>query len=204
MSIDSEHGSRPAAAAAIDGTTVARGAGTGALAFLVSYVLTALLWAVTELPRPESLGEAFEQAIVDAVRDSVPTWQSSGMVFFNGHFVDVRYEGQFVRGSVDLVSLAGGGLVQLVYVVVPLALVAAGFVAARRSGHTGDLSDAIVSGSLVAPGYLPQVVLGAVLFAHATDGSSLSIPLVEAVVVAGVVYPLICGGVGGLVAHLVE
>ncbi|WP_435359254.1 hypothetical protein [Haloarchaeobius sp. DFWS5] len=201
MSTDSRHTTQ-ATRTGLDAATAAKSAGIGVGAFVASYLLSFVLWAMTELPQPDSLGEAFEQAIVSSVRDNVATWKAAGMVLYNGHFVDLAYEGQFTSGSFNLVDLAGGGLVQLVYVVVPLFLVVAGLLAARASGLTDDLANSVLAGALVAVGYLVLVVVGAVLFAASNDGTTLSIPLGNAVVVAGVVYPLLCGGLGGLVAHL--
>ncbi|WP_267640409.1 hypothetical protein [Haloarchaeobius amylolyticus] len=190
--------------ATLDATTAARSAVAGVGAFLASYVLTFVLWTQSELPQPDSIGQALEQVIVSAVRDSVATWKAAGMVLFNGHFVQLSYEGQLSSGSFNLIDLAGGGLVQLTYVVVPLALVVAGFLAARTGGVTADLADSAVAGALVAVGYLVVAAIGSLVFSASGDGSSLSVPLVNAVVVAGVVYPVICGGLGGVVAHLAD
>ncbi len=190
--------------ATLDATTVARSAAAGVGAFVASYLLAFVLWTQTQLPQPDSLGQALEQAFISAIRDSVATWKAAGMVLFNGHFVQLAYEGPFASGSFNLIDLAGGGLVQVTYVVVPLALLAAGFLAARTSGLADDIADSAVAGALVAVGYLVLSALGSVLFAASGDGTSLSVPLVNAVVVAGIVYPVICGGLGGVIAHLAD
>ncbi|WP_439027213.1 hypothetical protein [Haloarchaeobius sp. DT45] len=186
--------------AALDAAAVARSAVAGVGAFLASYLVTFVLWTQSELPRPDSLGQVLEQAIVTAVRDNVAAWKATGMVLFNGHFVELQYEGPLSSGSFNLVDLAGGGLVEATYVVVPLVLVVAGFIAARTSGVENDLSDAALAGALVTAGYLVPIVVGALAFTYSGD-TSLSVPLVNAAVVAGVVYPVICGGIGGIVAH---
>ncbi|WP_435346316.1 transporter [Haloarchaeobius sp. HRN-SO-5] len=188
----------------LDGIAAAKSAGVGVLAFLASYVVAFVVWTQAELPEAETFGDAFDQAIVAAVRDNVPTWKAAGMALYNAHLVDVDYQGPIVTGSMNLIDLAGGGLLQALYVVPPLVLLLAGFAAARVTGLTDDLANAAVGGALVAVGYLVLAVLGTVLFGYASDGASLSIPLPMAVVFAGIVYPVLCGAAGGVLSHVVH
>jgi hypothetical protein len=126
------------------------------------------------------------------------------MVLFNGHFVDLGYRGSVGSGSFNLIDLAGGGLLELTYLVPPVTLLVAGFLVARSSGLAADLSDSAVSGALLAGGYLVLALAGSVVFAYSSGDVSLSVPVMNVLVVAGVVYPVLFGALGGLVAHFAD
>jgi hypothetical protein len=190
--------------ASLDAATAMRCAAAGIGAFVVNYLLTVVLWTQSELPRPDSLGDLFQQAVVSLVRDAVTTWKAAGMVLFNGHFVDLGYRGSVGSGSFNLIDLAGGGLLELTYLVPPVTLLVAGFLVARSSGLAADLSDSAVSGALLAGGYLVLALAGSVVFAYSSGDVSLSVPVMNVLVVAGVVYPVLFGALGGLVAHFAD
>jgi len=183
----------------IDGAVAIRGAAAGAGAFVAAYLLSFLLWAFVELPEPSTIGEAFDQAVLGALRDSVPAWKAAGYVLFNAQFVDLTYEGTLSASTFSVVDLASGSGLGLAYVVPPLCLAAAGYLVASAPGVRGT-SQSAVAGALVAIGQLALVVVGAFLFAAESDGASLGVSLPNAVILAGIVYPVAFGAVGGVVA----
>lgn len=203
MSSNTSLGGPRSSGTGVDARSVALGAGAGAVAFVVSYFVTFLLWTQTTLPEPDSFGEAFQQLFVRAIRDNVPSWKVAGMTLYNAHFVDLTFTGPFGSSSVDLIDLAGGGLVSFAVVVPPVLLLLAGFATASLGDVTADLPNAVAAGALTLVGYLVLALVGTVLFAYHGDGD-LTIPLVPTVVFLGVVYPVVFGGLGGAGAYLLE
>lgn len=190
-----------AARSGIDASTVARGAGAGAAAFVASYVVSFLLWTFVELPEPNSFGEAFDQAVIGVVRDSVPGWQGAGYVLFNAQFVEVTFEGALAESTFSIIALADSSLLALAYLVPPLALVAAGYVVASAPGVRGTGQSA-AAGALVVVGQLSLAIVGALAFTAEGNAGTLSVPLANATIVAGVVYPVVFGAIGGALAEV--
>jgi len=185
----------------IDASTAIRGAGAGAAAFVAAYVVSFLLWTFVELPEPNSIGEAFNQAVLGVVRDSVPAWKAAGYVLFNAQFVELTAQGALTETTFSIIALADSTLLGLAYLVPVVALVAAGYAVASTPSVQGTGQSA-VAGALVAIGHLVLVVLGAVLFTAEGDAGTLSVSLPNAVILAGVVYPVVFGAIGGALADV--
>lgn len=185
----------------IDASTALRGAGAGAAAFVASYVVSFLLWAFVELPEPDSVGEAFNQAVIGVVRDSVPAWQGAGYVLFNAQFVEVTFEGTLTESTFSLIALADSSLLALAYLVPAIALLAAGYAVASSPSIRGAGQSA-AAGALVVVGHLALVVVGAIAFTAEGDAGTLSVPLANAIILAGVVYPVVFGAIGGALAEV--
>ncbi|WP_435359255.1 transporter [Haloarchaeobius sp. DFWS5] len=191
-------------AARVDKAAVLRSAALGAGSFAVTYVLTFLVWTQMELPESNSVQDLLLRGAVALIRANVPDWMVTGMLVYNVHYVDLFYDGRLIAGYVNVFDFAGGGLITLVHLVPPLLLFGAGFLAARTTGLAGTASTAATSGALVFAGYLLLVLISAPLFAYSAGPASLSVPVVNAVIIAGLVYPVVFGALGGLTASLVE
>ena len=125
-----------------------------------------------------------------------------GWVFYNTHFVDTV--GSFSAFGLDVtrsINLVGDEFSAVLYLVPALVLVAAGIAVARAAGTPTTGSDAALAGGTVVAGYLPRAVAGALLFGTAGDAGSVGPALVPAVGLAGVVYPVVFGALGGVVAR---
>ncbi|MFC4406584.1 hypothetical protein [Haloarchaeobius iranensis] len=212
MSANTRLGGSGSSGNSVDARSVATSAGAGAVAFVASYLVTFLLWTQTTLPDPETFDQAIDQAFVQSVRDTVPSWKAAGMMLYNAHFVDLTYSTPSTTSSVNLIDAAGGGLVTFALFVPPLFLLLAGFAAVSVSDVTADLPNAVAAGALVLVGYLLFALVGALLFGHTETveffGFSgqyiLSVPLLSTVVFLGVVYPVVFGGLGGVGAYLLR
>lgn len=170
--------------------TVVAGAGGGTAASLVSYVVTYL--AVGSTVESSAARRLFE-----ALGGDLPTWKVVGWVFFNAHAVSTRVPGLFGSESVNLLSQVDA-FPTLLYVVPPLALLAAGAAVAAITDD-GRAGVATVCGSL------PVAAVATLLFSISVAGTTLGPPLLPAVALAGVCYPALFGGAGGLLwARLVE
>lgn len=169
------------------------GAIAGVFAWLVGYVFT---YALTGT----DLRESGLNAIIEFTGGESAAYELVGWVFFNAHFVDVVYTG---IGQGLPASFVGGeeGFTVLLFLVPPALLFAAGLGLGRYYGVTGPNRGAI-TGVLVVPGYLVLSVFGAFLFRVSALGATGEPEFLTAILLAGIIYPLVFGGLGGAVAGM--
>jgi plastocyanin len=158
--------------------------------------------------------------------ETIDSFNSAAGVFYNAHFVDIiaglpgqpalsRREnvllnevtndtvstGMFGGGEIELL-LVGVPVPPVVFFLVPAVLLALGGVLINeRAGETASTPEtAVVSGSAVVLGYLPlaAVVASIVRFRELRIISG-GIDLLGAILIAGIVYPVALGGLGGYV-----
>ncbi|MHC3437964.1 hypothetical protein ACYJ1Y_07600 [Natrialbaceae archaeon A-gly3] len=175
---------------------LALGAVVGAGAWIAGYLL-AYLFAADELR--ENVGLQVFQFVLEVDDPTLVAW-----VFYNAHSVDVEFSGGGA-GSVgyNFIATATGPL-EVLYLLPPLALVAAGGVVTwRRRDRLQSATDALVGGMAVVVGYLPVSVLGIAVFAADVGGETVRPDPLGAVLFSGVVYPTILGAIGGLLVALV-
>lgn len=176
------------------------GAAAGAAAYVLSYAAT---YVFVMLDGLEQTGE-------------VATWKAVGWVFYAAHFVETEISisaaGQSQTEALNPLTdgSAASGITstvpEFVYYVVPLVvLVGAGYVAARHYGGTPSTEAAAAAGASVVAGYL---VLGAVGWWAFTESQSTELGsasvgpvLLMSVVLLGIAYPVICGGLGGVLSN---
>ena len=181
-----------------DDLPLVAGAIAGTAAWIVGYVLTALV--VLARIDDSELGE-----ISDTVGDGGNAIDFVGWVFFNSHFVDIGIEaGVLGFGGSSTVSFIGGdGFTPLLHLVPVALLVGAGLVVGRSFGVT-ETADGAVAGALVVPPYLVLSAIGAVVFRVSTEALGASFSgqpeLLPSVLLAGIVFPAVFGAIGGIVA----
>ena len=181
-----------------DGLPLIEGAIAGAVAWIASYVLT----AVVVLARIENseLGE-----ISDSVGDGGSGIDFIGWVFFNSHFVDTVVEADVLGfgGSTTVSFIGGDGFTPLLYLI-PMALLIASGLAVGRSQDVVGTAEGAVAGVFVLPSYLVLSAIGAVVFRVSAEalGSSFNgqPELLPAILLAGIVFPAVFGALGGIVA----
>lgn len=169
------------------------GAAAGVAAYLLGYLIT-YVWqsgSVEErLQGINFLADLFGS-------DPIPVWQAIGWLFYNAHFVRTRFEGGLGGpSSENFIAAAEGGSLALLYLV-PVALLVGAGLALAVVERAEEPADGALAGAAAVVGYLPLAVVGAFLFSY--DGS-IAPDTVTAVLLAGVVYPLVLGAVGGGVA----
>ncbi len=182
------------------GSSVAASAGLGVFAAAIGYLLTYLL-------------------IVSEVRDvlggDVAEWKGVAWYYYNAHMVDVEASGS-IGGfggteTVDFIAQSGSTTASVLYVVPPLVLVAAGAALAYHL-EARDLGEAVLVGAPVTVGYVVVMGLGALVAAASSEGSffgveatgSIAPALVPAVVLGGVLYPLVFATVGAVLVTTLE
>ena len=168
------------------------GAAAGLAAWILGYVLAYLLVG-------SDVRESRLNQFAQTFGDGDATYELVGWVFFNAHFVDTLIDaGFFGTGTTNFVG-GEDGFAALLYLIPPALLIIAGVALARYSGSV-DPAEGAVTGALVAPGYLLLSVVGAFLFRIEAGGASGQPDLLPAIVVAGVLYPVVFGAIGGAAA----
>ncbi|WP_094192409.1 transporter [Haloparvum sedimenti] len=176
-----------------DRVPLAAGAVAGAAASLLGYLIT-YVWQSGSV---EERLQGFNFLADLFGGDPIPVWKAVGWLFYNAHFVRTRFEGGLGGPrSENFIAAAEGGSLALLYLVPVVLLIAAGVALVVLQGAS-EPADGALAGASVALGYLPLAVVGAFLFSY--DGS-IAPDTVTAVLLAGVVYPLALGTVGGGVA----
>lgn len=177
-------------------SSIAASAGLGVLAAAVGYLVTYLL-------------------IVDEVRDAfgdgVSDWQGVAWYFYNAHMVDIEAEGSFggLGGStsVDFIAETEATSATLLYVIPPLVLLSIGAVLAYQL-HARDLEEAVTVGAPMTIGYAVVMGLGALVTESSTEGTffgieasgSMAPDLLPAIVLGGILYPLVFATAGAVLA----
>jgi hypothetical protein len=166
---------------------LAVGAAVGAAAELVGYVLVFIITS----------GSIRDNILRQAT--DIPTWKAVGWVFFNAHFVETMVDLGFLGSGTG--SFIGGedGFTTLLYVVPPLVLIAAGL-AVGQYGDIDEPVEALLGAAGVVLGYLVLVLVELFLFQAEGTGPVLA----TGVLLAGLVYPLVFGTVGGLIATVTD
>lgn len=176
-------------------------------------VIVGLLAAVVVYGLAAALAEA-DPGLGDDDGESIelqeePSWvDSRGWLFFSTHFVETKIDATSTgnRGfttTADLLEQENDAYPTVLYRAIPPAvLVLAGFgLASRYLDRRATAQDGARVGALVAAGYLPATFAGVLLFSFQTQYQAFSltyaVPMGSAVLLAGVVYPVIFGAIGG-------
>jgi hypothetical protein len=189
----------------VEGLPIGRGAGFGAAAYVVGFVITYIFIEIESDGELSRVPEAFSTMGFD-----IGTIDFVGWFFYSAHFVDfeasVEGMGQSNSQSGNLISEASSLTIpEPVWYLVPIVcLVGAGFVVAKTIAQSGDTGQAFQAGASVVAGYLPLAAIGAFIFTKSQDTMGVSISMgpsmLMAIVLAGIVFPVIFGGIGGILA----
>jgi len=177
------------------------GAIFGGVAYFVGYVLTYVLFRLDD---GLSSGAEFADA-GGSTRDAV------GWVFYNLHHIDTELTmtsgGETESETTSIISERSTDIPELVYYLVPIiGLLVVGYMLAQRV-QLYETGDALKIGSLGVAGYLPLTILGTLLFDVSgeeegfgeTISYSVSPELLPAVLIMGVIFPLLFGAIGGYI-----
>lgn len=179
---------------------LAASAGLGVIAAAIGYLLTYLLVA----------GEVRDMAF-----SNVPNWKAVAWYFFNGHFVSVEAAGS-VGGfgsseSFNFIAQSSTATASLVYLVPPIVLLGVGALLAHRF-DAKNVSEAVYSGTPVVIGYGIVMAIGALVAEASTEASFIGIDvsgsigpqLLPAILLAGIVYPLVFATAGAVLLVVVR
>ena len=170
------------------GYPVRRGAIVGGASFLLTYVL---MGVAALLSSDSSLSEFTEGGI------SIPIWKIAAWVFYSAHGAEVQVS---VGGS-----SAGVGFVPspFAYVLPPVVLIAGGYLLAKQPGRA-DFEEIVKRSATIAVGYSLLAIVGVFVSAYSVTvlvDFSIEPDPVTGIALAGVLYPVVFGLVGGTVFH---
>ncbi|WP_254521506.1 hypothetical protein [Natrinema caseinilyticum] len=172
-------------------SNVTASAGSGVFAAVIGYLVTYALVS----------GE-IRQNVPDFVAENLAEWKGVAWYFFNAHMVDVETTGSVGSlggtDTVNFIAESSSSNADLLYFVPPLVLLAVGVFLAVRWDVT-DFADAVVVGAPVAIGYTVVLGIGAIVSEFSVEGSAFGIEasssfapaLVPAVLLGGIIYPLV-------------
>lgn len=184
-------------------SSVAASAGLGVLAAIVGVLTTFVL-----VPAD----------VRSAVGEDVASWKGVAWYHYNAHLVEIEATGGADFGdfgsvsgtdTIDFIAQSETARVTLLYAVPPLVLVLAGASLAYHLGAT-DVGSAVAVGAPVTLGYVIVMGLGAVVSETTTEAEffgieasgSMAPELVPAVVLGGILYPLVFATAGAIVVAL--
>jgi len=182
---------QPSGSDLLSGTVA--GIGSWIAGYVASYVLVA-----------PNVRESGLNRIIETLDGEPATYELVGWVFYNAHMVETVFRDIPLVGS-RATSYIGGeaGFTAHLYAVPVALLFAVGLGVTRYRAVDGPSAGAVV-GSTVVPGYLLAAVTCVFLFEVTVAGATGGPDLLPAVVLAGIVYPLVCAGGGGAVGGLLE
>ncbi|APX97458.1 hypothetical protein [Natronorubrum daqingense] len=178
------------------GSSVAASAGLGVLAAAIGYLASYVL----------IIDEARE-----AVGDGVADWKGVAWYFYNAHLVDIETSGEFgAWGGTDtanLIAESGSTSATLLYVLPPLVLFTIGAILAAQ-WHVNDIGGAVLAAAPVTIGYAVVLSIGAHVAESSSEGTfgpiemsgSVAPELLPAILLAGILYPLVFATAGAVLA----
>lgn len=173
----------------------------GVVAYVVGFVTTVALfaWAVAQ-KGGVTLGDVTAGGTIEGSVQSVLA--VLGWLFFSVHGVAIQRQ---TGGETTLLDIFGSLRIDqpVLFRLVPAVLLfLAGFVVAHRVSGTLSLPASVLAGASVVVGYGLFVVLGTFAFAVEHGGVSYHPVQSSALLLAGLTYPLVSGGLGGLLRGL--
>lgn len=170
---------------------LAHGTVGGAIAFVLGYLLT-YLWQGPGVR--ETLADI--NAIIELVGgQTIPVWKAVAWIFYNAHAVPLRFP-SLGPGSGSRSLIGGGGAPTLLYVLPPLVLLLVGAGVAWWAGSR-DLTEGAIAGGSMVVGYLLLAVIGVFVFRYTIQDAFIGPQLVMSALIAGIVYPVVFGAIGG-------
>jgi len=142
--------------------------------------------------------------LIEALDGEPATYELVGWVFYNAHMVDTVVEDIPLIGTRSTSYIGGEDGFTIVLYLIPVALLVAAGLALARYSRAETPTEGATLAALVVPGYLLATVAGTLLFEVSVGGATGGPDLVAAAVLAGIVYPLVCGGLGGAVGGFLE
>lgn len=177
------------------GRPLVRGTVVGVATSLAGYLVT-YLWQASRVRESLSGINAILQFFGG---EQIPAWKAVGWLFFNAHFVRTQFPGFGGMQSQNFVT--SGDFPVLLYAVPVVLLLATGFLLAWTRQPV-DLQQGAMDGATITIGYAGVAVITVFLFGASRGDASIAPDPVTGVLLAGIVYPLVLGAVGGALAGL--
>lgn len=169
----------------------------GVVAFVLGYVLTFGTLLLDGAMQSSDASEESSGSFLDAFR-------AVGLFFFDTQFVKMQFTSGFFGTdvSISLLEAASTEVPVLVYRLIPIVVIAAvavAYVWTVDLDPVGRDASAKLGATLVV-GYVPLVLVGLLFFPIEDGTSALEPEPFQAIVFAGITYPVACGALGGAIA----
>lgn len=176
--------------------SVIGGAGVGVVAWLLGYVVTYTIVGADVRDSPLN-------RIIEAFNGEPATYEMVGWVFYNAHFVDTVFRDVPLFGGLTTSFIGGDdGFTVLLYAIPVVVLLASG-VALAVVTEAPDAGQGGLAGGMVLLGYLVMSIAGVFVFRVAVGGASGAPDVLQGVFLCGFVWPVVFGGIGGVIGGLV-
>ncbi|MFB6112734.1 MAG: transporter [Halodesulfurarchaeum sp.] len=169
--------------------------GTGLVASVLAYGVGYLVTYLWQAPAVRDTLSPVNQFLQLVGSETIPVWKAVGWLFYNAHTVPIRLPA-LGQGHVTRSLIGNGGAPSLLYVVPPILLLVAGSWVAWWDGAEGFGRGGLV-GASVAIGYVVLAIVGVFVFRYTVGGIVVGSDLVRAILLVGLVYPLVFGAIGG-------
>lgn len=171
--------------------STAIGLGTWILGYVFTYLIVA-----------PDIRESLLQRILEAFNGDPATYEMVGWVFFNAHYVNTVFQNVPIIGGQTTTFIGGeDGFTPLLYLI-PIGLLVAAGVGIARYQAADSINRGAFIGITVLPGYLLGVLGSLFLFEVSIGGVTGGPAMLPGIVLAGLIYPLIFAGAGGVFAGL--
>lgn len=179
-----------------DKLPVVEGAVAGAAAYVVGLILIFLLLTI--------------DSDVELGTGEAGTLDEVGWFFYSSHFANIEFSLAGESSSENLVSQASTQIPEPVFYLIPIViLIAVGyFVVSTLDIWNPSASDCAQAGATVVVGYLPLALVGVFLFTVSQGGGAAEVStgpeLLTAVLLVGLLFPLLFGSIGGVLYSQTE
>ncbi|AGN01653.1 hypothetical protein L593_08540 [Salinarchaeum sp. Harcht-Bsk1] len=146
--------------------------------------------------------------VVAAMEDGDDLVGGAGNILYGAHFVDskstVSMMGQTQSQTSNFVSEASLEAPELLYQIIPIVVLVGAGIALVRTFDIQDETDAAIAGAATAIGYVVLTVVGTFVFEMSESQQGISVDVAPelglvTVLLMGIVYPAVFGGIGGFV-----
>lgn len=171
--------------------------------YLAGVVAWALGYALVYLAVAREVRASALNRIIDVLGGEPATYELVGWVFFNAHFVDTVFSDVPLVGTRATSFVGGEGGFSTALVAVPVVVLVAGGVGVALYAAAATGAEGLTAGLTLVPGYAVASVAGAFAFEVTVGSASAAPDPLAAVLVAGVLFPAVFAGTGGLLGALV-
>lgn len=181
--------------------TLALGAASGVLTALLGYlaIYAVLASRVMDILARHGPQYSIARDVLPQFSGSIPVWKAVGWLYYNAHWVGVKFQEVGQQGGNFLNFLAyEGGVYAWLWLLPAVLIVMAGALIASRSGAQ-SVRESALAGATVTVGYGLVLLAGMTVFAVEIGGVYVS-PELTFVALLG--FPVVFGALGGGVRGL--
>ncbi|WP_248517891.1 hypothetical protein [Salinarchaeum laminariae] len=146
--------------------------------------------------------------VVAGMEDGDDLVGAAGNILYGAHFVDAKYTvsagGQSQSETHNFISESSLEAPEFLYQIIPIVVLLVAGIALVRYLEIPDETDAAIAGAALAIGYVVLTIVGTFVFELSDTQMGITAEVVPklglmTVLLMGIVYPVVIGGIGGYV-----